>query len=150
VRRIVTTIAALAVAFLIYGTLLVLLVQRMTAVLIVCDLRGTPRSAPPPPIRVVDGQVHVPGATVPLMTVIGAATVPPLWWLTATLYDAKVRRTRERLGQCLECGQPLSKRRGRCPRCGVRFERAPLPPPLSTATPRKHGGPLAAPSGSCR
>jgi hypothetical protein len=82
-----------------------------------------PRSSPPF-IAIANGQVHVFGHTLPLTVVIAAAAILPIWWLAARMYDSNLRHTRERLGQCLECGQPLSGKRGRCPGCGERFERS--------------------------
>ena len=135
-RQFLTTIAALFVALMIYGALIVMLFQRMTSVLIVCTLQGTARSSPPL-IAIANGQVHVFGHTLPLTAVIAAAAVPPIWWLAARMYERNLRRTRERLGQCLECGQPLSGKRGRCPGCGERFERSLPLLPLSLQSTRK-------------
>jgi hypothetical protein len=124
VRRTTSAIAALIVALFVYGTILVLLFVRMTRVFIVCHFHGSAPPPPPPVVSVVGGQVHVFSVTVPLGVVIGTAAVPAVWWLTATLYDGRLRRDRERRGLCLECGGRLAGKRGRCPRCGERFERS--------------------------
>ena len=135
-RRAVTSIIALCLALAIYGTLVALIIVRLNRMLIVCVLKGTPRS-PLPIISIADGQLQVFGHTVPLLAVIGSAAVPPLWWAAANFYDANLRRGREIRGECLHCGRPLKGKRGRCPRCGERFERAPARLPLNPRTPGK-------------
>ena len=127
----------MCVALGVYGTLLVLLVLRLTRMLIVCVLIGTPRKPPPLLISIADGQVYVLGHPIPLLAVVGAAAIPPLWWWAARVYDARLRGERERLGQCLECGRPLCGNRGRCPGCGDRFERSFVRERIALVTPRK-------------
>ncbi len=117
--RPLTFVAALCVALLIYLTLTALVVQRLNRMIHV-TLGASPSSTPL--IRVADGQVFILGHAAPLLAVIGTASIPPTWWLASVIYASKLRRTRERLGRCLECGLPLSAKRGRCARCGERFE----------------------------
>jgi hypothetical protein len=126
----------LCVALTIYGVLLVMVAQRINRMLIVCVLTGSPRQTPPL-TWIADGQVHVLGQIVPLIAVIGASAIPPLWWWAARVYDQRLRRDRARLGGCLECGQPLAGQRGRCPECGERFERSGVRERIVLVAPRK-------------
>ncbi|MGB7158120.1 MAG: hypothetical protein WBD40_08645 [Tepidisphaeraceae bacterium] len=118
-----TLIAALCVALLIYLAVVALVVQRINRMIhVTVGVSAGHRSTPT--IRVEDGQVHFLGRAIPLIAVISTTAIPPVWWLAATIYDSKLRRTREQFGQCLQCGQTISGKRGRCPRCGERFERS--------------------------
>ena len=121
--RPMTLIATLCVAFLIYLIVVVLLFQRVNRMLGVTVRIGSSPHADPL-VRIQDGNVSFLGYAVPLIAVIGTTSIPPVWWLASTMYAANLRRTRERLGQCVECGEPLLKKRGRCRRCGERFERS--------------------------
>jgi hypothetical protein len=123
-----TLIATLCVAFLIYLIVIVLLFQRVNRMIGVTVRMGSSPHADPL-VRVQDGNVSFLGHSAPLIAVIGTTSIPPLWWLASTMYAANLRRTRERLGQCVECGEPLRKKRGRCPRCGERYERFVHRPP---------------------
>jgi hypothetical protein len=126
--RLMTLITTLCVAFLIYLIVVVLLFQRVNRMIgVTVWIAPNPRADPL--VRVQDGKVRFLGLSAPLMAVIGITTIPPIWWLASTLYAANLRRTRERLGQCVECGEPLPKKRGRCRRCGERYERFVHPPP---------------------
>ncbi|HEV2296393.1 MAG TPA: hypothetical protein VGR35_21295 [Tepidisphaeraceae bacterium] len=111
----------LVFALLIYLAIIGLLVQRLNRMIFV-TVGISSTSQPEPIVRVADGQVILLGRPVPLVAVVGSAAIPLVWWLASVTYAANLRRTRERLGQCLECGQGLSAKRGRCPRCGERFE----------------------------
>ena len=122
--RPMTLIAALCVAFLIYLIVTALIFQRVNRMIGVTVRIGANPQPDPPLVRVHDGKVSFLGFSAPLTAVIGATAVPPVWWLASTVYAANLRRTRERLGQCMACGEPLPKKRGRCRRCGERYERS--------------------------
>ena len=124
--RPLTLVAALCMALLIYLTLTALLVQRLNRMIHV-TLGASPPSTPV--IHVADGQVFVLGQAASLLAVIGTASIPPTWWVASVIYASKLRRTRERLGQCFKCGLSLSAKRGRCPRCGERFDRSVMAEP---------------------
>jgi hypothetical protein len=121
--RPMTLIATLCVAFLIYLIVVVLLFQRVNRMIGVTVRMGSSPQADPL-VRIDDGKIRFHGLSVPLIAVIGSTAIPPVWWLASTMYAANLRRTRKRLGQCVECGEPLRKKRGRCRRCGERFERS--------------------------
>ena len=121
--RPMTLIATLCVAFLIYLIVVVLLFQRVNRMIgTTVTVARNPHADPV--IRIEDGRVSFLGRSAPLFAVIGTTAIPPVWWLASTVYAANLRRTRERLGHCMECGEPLRKKRGRCPRCGERYERS--------------------------
>ena len=124
-----TLVAALCVALLIYVAIVALLVKRASRLIHVTVAAPPARTIPT--IGIEDGRVHVLGRSIPLVAVVGTTAVPPVWWFAAVVYDGRVRRTRERRGQCLVCGFALSGKRGRCPCCGERFERSLLPEPLT-------------------
>lgn len=119
--RPLTLIAALCVALLIYLAIAGLIVQRLNRMFFVTCLIGSSRE-PAPTVGIEGGRVKFLEHSAPLIAVMGTAAIPPIWWLASTVYAGNVRRTRELLGQCVECGEPLIKKRGRCPRCGERFE----------------------------
>ncbi len=121
--RPMTLIATLCVALLIYLAIVGLIVQRLNRMFFVTCLIGSSRE-PAPSVRIEGGRVTFLGHSAPLIAVMGTAAIPPIWWLASTMYAANLRRAREQGGRCLECGEPLVKKRGRCPCCGERFERS--------------------------
>jgi hypothetical protein len=64
--------------------------------------------------------------------VLAAALTLPAAMLIARAWTALVRRSRERHGQCIWCGQRLPQRQGRCPNCGLghRLTKGVHPEPL--------------------
>ena len=62
---------------------------------------------------------NVPGA---LKFGLAAALLSfPTWCLTGEILRRRRRYVRDRRGQCVDCGHPLTTWRGRCPGCGTRI-----------------------------
>ena len=147
--RPMTLVATLCVAFLIYLIVIVLLFQRVNRMIGVTVRMGSSPHADPL-VRVQDGKVSFLGHSAPLIAVIGTTSIP-IWWLASTMYAANLRRTRERLGQCVECGGPLRKKRGRCQRCGERYERSlPREPLMPIIYGKKRPSEVTGLQASCR
>lgn len=117
-RRPLTFVAALSVALLVYLVFVVLIVGRLSRLVHVTGVRAQPAAKP----LVQGGRVNVFGYYVPWPVVAMAGSVAPTWWVTAGAFRVARRRRREQLGQCLDCGYQLTSKRGRCPRCGLRYE----------------------------
>ena len=118
--RPMTLAAAVSVGILVYLILTVLVFQRVHRMIgVTAGIRAAPPSRP----LVSGGRVNLGGRSMPLNAAITLASIAPTCWLVLTTLSTIRRRNRERLDQCLECGCPLTAKRGRCPRCGERYER---------------------------
>ena len=114
VRRISTTLAALAIALAVYAFFTGVILQRITTRFISVSCLHSPNICPncrgtPAPDR------HHP---------IIAATVAVMIGLLPSVNELTTRLRRRRRfldDECVDCGRPITSWRGRCPGCGVRI-----------------------------
>jgi len=116
--RPLSIVAALSVVLLTYSVLVGVMLARINSWISCSYWRIKPVSPP----RFAGGYVWLFGTWVPLWLLISIASIAPALWIVVEVLRRVRRHNRERLGQCFDCGQPLPARRGRCPRCGLRYE----------------------------
>ena len=131
VRRLSTTIAALAVALAIYGTFVHLIAVRIDR-MIHGDLprRRVALSGATP-----DNCVSIFGVPVPYEVLIQAALLVVALFVFEHFKQRVCRRHRFLRDECVECGRPIESWHGRCPGCGVRIG----PDAPGRYTLRRHG-----------
>ena len=114
IRRTPILVSALLISLVVYFVLFAYLCQRTISCRLIASAPTAARRAP-------QGYVDVLGFPVAISVLVTLAlTIPAL--LAANQFAVwHRRRTRDRLGQCLDCGYPLRTWRGRCPSCGVRI-----------------------------
>ena len=115
-RRVSLLLSALSVAILIYLVFAILIYNR------IMGMTCVRRSGPPPVPLYQNGLVNLFGYQVRLELALMAASIAPCCWIVCSIFGAVRRRNRELLGECIECGFPLAGTRGRCPKCGNRYE----------------------------
>jgi hypothetical protein len=124
VRRSSILVTALAVGLLVYGFLLTATMrQALMTFCRPCCMHSDPHTASGVARSTQNGptRIDILGVPVPLSTLIAAALTLPGMALTNDIVTWRRRRKRERLDQCLECGRPIRRFRGRCPGCGERL-----------------------------
>src|SRR5688572_22324797 len=121
IRRISTTVAALAVALIIYTLFTGLILHRVGTKLVqgpICLHTRHPAqtcpSKPPPP------GVPIFGVRVSVSSLVAAGVTIASMPLLAEYMTHRRRRRRYLNDECVECGHPITSFRGRCPGCGVR------------------------------
>jgi hypothetical protein len=117
--RPLSIVAALSMALLTYATLVWLVLVKIRSWICLLYTGFGPGSSP----LISRGYISIFGAWVPVWMVICLASIAPTLWIIAAVLGRMRRNDRERMGQCLDCGEWLPARRGRCPRCGLRYER---------------------------
>lgn len=121
VRRISTTIAALAVALMIYafftGAIYRQVMIKLVHVGCIHD-RTTPAASG---ANTAPQTIPILGVQVPLSAILAAAATVIAMPFVATFMHHYRRRRRYLNDECIECGHPITKWRGRCPGCGVRI-----------------------------
>ena len=128
VRRLSTTVAALAVALAVYATFVHLIARRINQMLgITSSLR---RSDTTPERCVV-----IFGVPIPYEVLIQAALLMVALFAFEHFKERVCRRRRYLRDQCTECGRPITSWHGRCPGCGVRIG----PDAAGRYTLRRHG-----------
>ena len=114
VRRASILLSALSISLIVY---LVVLHRIMHWLFRPC-LMG---ASPPGPRRAPNGFVEIFGLAVPISSLIAARCTIPVMLMIADV-ASRLRRHRRYLNdECVECGHPISRWRGRCPGCGVRI-----------------------------
>lgn len=119
IRRISTTVAALAIGLTLYALFTGLILRRIATELIegpIC-LHSSCRTCQP--ARAPAG-VPFFGVRVPVSSAIAAATMMAMP-LIAEYMTYRRRRSRYLHDECIECGRPITSWRGCCPGCGVRI-----------------------------
>jgi hypothetical protein len=121
VRRISTTLAALAVGMLFYAAFTGVILERIGSRLIRVGCIHTQtvgvisQTKQPPP------GVPIFGVRVPVSAIVTACVTAIAMPFVATFMHHHRRRRRYLNDECIECGRPIEKYRGRCPGCGVRI-----------------------------
>jgi hypothetical protein len=118
-RRAATLLAALSVALLVYAVLIGIAVTKIrTAGLVQSHVRCSCTS---PRAYLIAGRPVQ--QSVPVWCWLCVGSMPFALWAAWDVHVRARRKTRERLGLCLDCGQELPReRRGRCPRCRLAYE----------------------------
>src|SRR5829696_6874068 len=117
VRRISTTVAALAVAMIVYALFTGLILHRVSTKLIQVHCLHTPRTCPTCQASGPPSGVPIFGVRVPVSSVVAAACTLLAMPAVAEFMTYRRRRRRELNDQCVECGYEITKWRGRCPGC---------------------------------
>jgi len=121
VRRISTTIAALAVAMLIYAVFTGLIFQRVMTNFVHVGCLHTPHSCPACRANAPPPGVPILGVRLPVSAIVAACVTAIAMPFVATFMHHHRRRRRYLNDECIECGHPLTSWRGRCPGCGIRI-----------------------------
>ena len=121
VRRISTTLAALAIALVFYTVFTGLIFHRITTKLIQTNPLHNPQTCPTCRANAQPG-VPVPmlRVRIPVSVLVAAAVTILAMPLFAHFMTYLRRRRRFLNDQCVDCGYQLTSWRGRCPACGVR------------------------------
>jgi hypothetical protein len=120
---------AVSISLIVYALLSFGALRRTMLVLVKPIVSLAAHSRPAPPDDSIFGLSHVDlpshivvfGLPIPLSVLITAAMTMPALLIANDIAHWHRRRTRDRLGQCLDCGYQLTTHRGRCRGCGVRI-----------------------------
>jgi hypothetical protein len=116
-----TTLAAISVALLIYAAFIGLIMSKLNSMI------GVTIGGPAPKPLYTNGNLNLFGWSVPIELVFIVGSLAPTLLVLQKVLTCVRRHNRKKLGQCVDCGYPLGGRRGRCPRCGLRYERSGRP-----------------------
>ena len=120
--RVRTLVYAISIALLVYLTLVAMIARRVARLCpVTIGMRG--RS----PTLIGDNTLNILGVSIPLAVVWTALGAVVLAAFLDEIFSRIQCRNRERLGLCLECGHELPRKYGKCPGCGVRYERIAVP-----------------------
>jgi hypothetical protein len=122
IRRISTTVTALAVALVFYALFTGLILNRIGTKLLQGPMcLHTPRTCPTCQANRPPTGVPIFGVRVPVASVTAASVMIMAMPLLAEYMTHRRRRLRYLNDECLECGRPIRSFRGHCPGCGVRI-----------------------------